>query len=225
MPLGCKIIRDFKRPSPELVERFARLPVANIDDNMERMAAVDSEIRPLGRGKLAGTAFTVRVPAGDNLMFHASLDLAKPGDVIVIDAGGYKDRAILGEIMAFYCRERGIRGIVCDGAVRDRDTLAEMDDFPVYARAISPNGPYKNGPGEINTPVVIGGKVVHPGDIVVGDADGLVFVSPENAEAVVEAAEKQNRVEAENIELILTKCSFERPWVAKKLEAIGCEIV
>ena len=166
MSIGCKIVKDFQRPAPELVTRFKDMPVANIDDNMGRIAAVDAAIEPIGyKGQLLGTAFTVRVPQGDNLMFHAAMDLAKPGDVIVIDAGGFTDRAIFGELMATYCKARGIKGIVCDGAIRDRGGLAAMEDFHVYARSATPNGPYKNGPGEINVPVVIGGKLVRPGDI------------------------------------------------------------
>ena len=95
MAVGCKIIRDFPRPAPELVALFRDMPVANIDDNMNRIAAVDSGIEPIGyKGQLLGTAFTVRVAQGDNLMFHAAMDLAKPGDVIVIDAGGFTERAI-----------------------------------------------------------------------------------------------------------------------------------
>lgn len=118
MSIGCKIVKDFQRPAPELVTRFKDMPVANIDDNMGRIAAVDAAIEPIGyKGQLLGTAFTVRVPQGDNLMFHAAMDLAKPGDVIVIDAGGFTDRAIFGELMATYCKARGIKGIVCDGAI------------------------------------------------------------------------------------------------------------
>jgi len=130
MSIGCKIIRDFPRPDPELVELFRDLPVANIDDCMERTAAVDSAIVPLGKGQLLGSAFTVRVAHGDNLMLHAAMDLAKPGDVILIDAGGFTERAIFGELMATYCKIRGVRGIVCDGAVRDAEALADkMNDI------------------------------------------------------------------------------------------------
>ena len=142
MSVGCRIIKDFQRPEKELVELFRDMPVANIDDNMNRVAAVDTNIEPIGyKGQLLGTAFTVRVPQGDNLMFHAAMDLAKPGDVIVIDAGGFTDRAIFGELMATYCKRRGVRGIVCDGAIRDRGGLAAMEDFHVYAKGANPNGP------------------------------------------------------------------------------------
>lgn len=225
MSVGCKIRKDFERPAKELVARFKDMPVANIDDNMGRIAAVDKTIEPVGKGQLLGTAFTVRVPQGDNLMFHAAMDLAKPGDVIVIDAGGFDDRAIFGELMATYCKTRGIKGIVCDGAIRDRGGLAAMEDFPVYARSATPNGPYKNGPGEINVPVVIGGKVVNPGDIIVGDDDGVIIISPAIAEEIADATLAVEKKEADIMKHILEDGTYIRPWVDEKLKEIGCEIV
>ena len=225
MSVGCKIIRDFPRPEPELVALFRDLPVANIDDCMDRTAAVDSAIVPLGKGQLLGTAFTVRVAPGDNLMLHAAMDLAKPGDVIVIDAGGFTERAIFGELMATYCKTRGVRGIVCDGAVRDAESLAAMEDFPVYARAVTPNGPYKNGPGEINTPITIGGRIACPGDIVVGDGDGVLFIRPEHATRLAEAAREVGNKEAEIMRNILENGTYIRPWVDDLLKKINCEIL
>lgn len=226
MSIGCKIIQDFPRPDPELVARFQNMPVANIDDCMGRLAAVDAAIEPVGnKGQLLGVAFTVRVPQGDNLMFHAAMDLAKPGDVIVIDAGGFTDRAIFGELMATYCKTRGIRGIVCDGAIRDRGGLAAMEGFAVYARAATPNGPYKNGPGEINVPVIIGGKLVRPGDIVVGDDDGVLFIDPAIAAELADATEAVEKKEAAIMEHILKDGTYVRPWVDEKLKEIGCEII
>ena len=201
------------------------MPVANIDDNMNRIAAVDAAIRPIGKGQLLGTAFTIRVPQGDNLMFHAGMDLAQPGDVIVIDAGGFTDRAIFGELMATYCKTRGIRGIVCDGAVRDCGALAAMEDFPVYARSATPNGPYKNGPGEINVPVVIGGKLAHPGDSVVGDEDGVLFIDPALAGDLAAATRKVEEKEAEIMAHIRNEGTYIRPWVDEKLKELGCKIV
>ena len=139
MAVGCKIIRDFPRPARELVERFRGVATSNLVDVMGSCAAIDGALAPIGRGKLLGTAFPVRLPQGDNLMLHAAIDLAQPGDVLVIDAGGFSERAVLGELMASYCKTRGIRGIVCDGAIRDRGALAQMEDFPVYARSVTPN--------------------------------------------------------------------------------------
>ena len=153
------------------------------------------------------------------------MDLAKPGDVIVIDAGGFVDRAIFGELMSTYCKTRGIRGIVVDGAIRDRDGLANLEDFPVYAKSATPNGPYKNGPGEINVPVVIGGKVVHPGDIVVGDDDGVLFIDPAIANEVADATEAVEKKEADIMKDILEDGTYIRPWVDAKLKEIGCEII
>ncbi len=224
MAVGCRIITKINRPDPALVERFRDMPVANIDDNMSRIAAVDTAIEPIGKGQLLGTAFTIRVPQGDNLMFHAAMDLAQPGDVIVIDAGGFTDRAIFGELMATYCRSRGIRGIVCDGAIRDRGGLSVMENFPVYARSATPNGPYKNGPGEINVPVVIGGKVVHPGDIIVGDEDGVIIIDPEIAEEIADATLAVEKKEADIMKHIVEEGTYIRPWVDDKLKEIGCVI-
>lgn len=225
MSVGCKIVKNWTRPSKELVARFKDMPVANIDDNMGRIAAVDTAIEPVGKGQLLGTAFTIRVPQGDNLMFHAAMDLAQPGDVIVIDAGGFTDRAIFGELMATYCKTRGIKGIVCDGAIRDRGGLAAMEDFPVYARSATPNGPYKNGPGEIGVPVVIGGKVVNPGDIIVGDDDGVIVIDPAIADEIADATLAVEKKEADIMKHILEDGTYIRPWVDELLEKIGCEIV
>ena len=225
MSNGCKIIKDFQRPSQNLVELFRDKQVANIDDTMNRIAAVDSSIIPIGKGQLLGTAFTIRVPQGDNLMLHMAMDLAKPGDVIVIDAGGFTDRAIFGELMSTYMRSRGIRGVVCDGAIRDKDALAEMEGFPVFAKAVTPNGPYKNGPGEINVPVVIGGKLVHPGDIIVGDGDGVIIIPPAEAEEIAKATEAIEQKEAKIMEHILNDGTYDRPWVMEKVKEIGCEII
>lgn len=223
---GCRIRKDFKRPDPTLVARFEGMPVANIDDNMQRIAAVDAAIKPVGyKGPMVGVAFTIRVAQGDNLMLHAAMDLAKPGDIIVIDAGGFEDRAIFGELMATYMKTRGIKGVICDGAIRDYGGLAALEDFRVYARSATPNGPYKNGPGEINEPVMCGGKMVYPGDIVVADDDGVLFIRPEDAEALIAATEAVEAKEADIMKHILEDGTYIRPWVEKKLTEIGCEIV
>ena len=222
---GNRIYKDFKRPAPELVKRFEGMPVANIDDNMQRIAAVDSAIKPVGyKGQMVGVAFTIRVAQGDNLMLHAAMDLAKPGDIIVIDAGGFTERAIFGELMCTYMKTRGIRGIICDGAVRDWGGLAALEGFNVYARSATPNGPYKNGPGEINVPVVCGGKIVYPGDIVVADDDGVLFIRPDEAEELVAATEAVEKKEADIMRHILEDGTYIRPWVDAKLKEIGTVI-
>ena len=221
--VGFRIISDFQRPEPALVEAFRELPVANIDDCMNRTAAVDGAIRPVNKAKLLGPAFTVKVPEGDNLMFHKAMDMAKPGDVIVIDAGGDPKRAIFGALMINYCKSRGLAGVIVDGAIRDYEELSQMD-FPVYARAVTPNGPYKNGPGEIGTVISFGGKVVRPGDIIAGDADGIVVIAPEDARELAQKAQKVLDMENGILEKILTEGTYIRPWVDEKLKELGCQI-
>lgn len=223
--IGYKIVSDFPRPEKALVELFRDIPVANIDDCMNRTAAADGRIRPMNKNPLLGTAFTVQVAQGDNLMFHKAMDLAKPGDVIVIDAGGCTDRAIFGALMINYCRIRGIAGVIVDGAVRDVEELSEMADIAVYAKGVTPDGPYKNGPGQINVPISFGGKVVCPGDIVVGDADGIIFIKPDQAEALAEKARAVVAKEADILDKILTEGTYIRPWVDELLEATGCQIL
>lgn len=223
MSAGCKIVYEINRPTKELVEQFRGMPVANIDDNMGRIAAVDAAIVPMNASPLLGPAFTIRMPAGDNLMFHKAMDMAQPGDVIMIDAGGSVDRSIFGELMVSYCRARGIAGIVLDGAIRDVDGISKMTDFAVYAKGVTPNGPYKNGPGEINVPIVVGGKTVKPGDIIVGDPDGVIIIDPAIAEEIAAATRATMDKEAEIMQDIVENGSYLRPWVDGKLREIGCE--
>lgn len=225
MSKGCKIILDFDRPDRALVEQFAGLPVANIDDCMGRTAAMNYRIRPMNDSPLLGTAFTIKVPEGDNLMFHKAMDLAKPGDVFIIDAGGDPSRSIFGELMVSYCRVRGIAGIVVDGSIRDSDTIRTFTDFPVYAIGTTPNGPYKNGPGEINFPVSVGGQVICPGDILVGDGDSILVIKPEDAEELAKAAKAVKVKEEGQLEGIKTGKGFPRPFVDQILEQIGVEYV
>ena len=225
MSAGCKIKKNFERPAKELVEAFRGIPVANIDDNMGRIAAVDASIFPLNpNAKLLGTAFTVNAPAGDNLLFHKALDMAQPGDVIVLANKGSLSRSLCGEIMSNYAKSRGLAGIIIDGCVRDSAALRELD-FPVYAKGVTPNGPYKNGPGEMNFPVSFAGIIINPGDIIVGDADGLLVIRPEDAEELAKKAKAWHDSEEKQLEGILTKGEGVRPWVDDKLKEVGFEFV
>lgn len=224
MNIGCRIVRDFVRTDRAVIEGFRDIPVANIGDCMNRMAAVSCDIRPMNGAKLLGPAFTVKVPAGDNLMFHKAMDMAKEGDVIVIDAEGATDRAIFGELMINYCMSRKLAGVVVDGCIRDFDTLRTID-FPVYARGITPNGPYKNGPGEINTVITFGGQIVRPGDIAVGDEDGILFIRPEEAGELLKKARGVVEKETGIMNTMERDGTYIRPWVDEKLEEIGCEYI
>ena len=224
MAIGCQIIRDFKRPDKDLVNMFEGLQVADLDDNMSKTQAVRHKITSFTGKSVVGTAFTVKLPHGDNLMFRAALEFVKPGDVIVIDAGGFEDRAVIGEVFTKYAMKMGVAGIICDGALRDSMILSELD-FPIFARCVSPNGPFFNGPGEVNVPIVCGGQLVNPGDIVVGDQDGIVFIRPEYAREVYEntiSAKKKEEVMLKELE---ETGSMTQTMVWNRLKEIGCTIV
>ena len=172
----------------DLVSRAALLPTANIGDAQERFG-VPRGITPVWSGaRVAGRAFTVQTRAGDNLFVHRALELASPGDVLVVDGGGDTTRALIGDLIGLKAQRAGIAGFVVDGAVRDADALAELG-LPVFARAVTPAGPYKHGPGRLDVAVAIGGVVVTPGDLVVGDADGVVVVRAADVETVLTDAE------------------------------------
>ena len=225
MAVGCRIKRNFERPDKELVEAFRGIPVANIDDQCGRIAAVDASIYPLNpKARLLGTAFTVNAPAGDNLLFHKALDMAQPGDVIVLANKGSMSRSLCGEIMSSYAKSRGLAGIIIDGCVRDSYALSQMD-FPVYAKGVTPNGPYKNGPGEMNFPVSFAGIIINPGDTIVGDSDGLIAIRPEFAKELAEKARAYHAGEEKQLEGIHTRGEWPRPWVDETLEKVGFEFV
>lgn len=220
---GFRIFTQINRPNPEMVELFRELPVCNIDDCMNKLAAMHSEIKPLNRVKLLGTAVTVRAPIGDNLMFHAAISLAEAGDVIVVAGGGCTERSLCGENMMQIARQKGIRGFVVDGTVRDSAALADFDDFNIFARGIMPNASYKGlGPGELNVPVAVGNQVVFPGDIIVGDEDGVIAIRPEQARTIAAEAKKLKEKEEANLELIV-KGESDRTWVQRALEERGCK--
>lgn len=185
-----------RHQAADIVSQFAGIATALISDNLERLPGVVG-LRPFHNGRhMIGIALTVRTRPGDNLVIHQALELVKPGDVIVVDGGGAVDRALIGEIMAAIAAKRGAAGFVLDGAIRDAADLA-TGDFPVFARTAIHRGPYKSGPGEINVPVSIGGQVVCPGDIVIGDADGVVVFTPALAETLLTAVRAQAAKEAE----------------------------
>lgn len=221
---GFRIYTKIRRPARELVEEFRGLPVANIADEMNRLFCVDARIKPLNHTPLLGTAFTVKAKVGDNLMFHKAIDMAQPGDVIVVDVQGDLTNSLTGEIMMRLAAKRGLAGVVVDGAVRDADALREME-FSVYAAGVTPKGPYKEGPGEINVPVSCGGVVVFPGDILVGDGDGIVVISPKDAPAVLEKAKKKLAQEHATFKAIeegtLDRSAYSDEAFIKK----GCEII
>lgn len=167
---------------------------------------------------MAGPALTVRTRPGDNLVVHKALDLARPDEILVIDAGGEVVNAILGELMCHYAASRGIAGLVVDGAVRDKAAISD-GPIPVFARGVSHRGPYKSGPGEIHGPVSLGGVAVHDGDIIVGDDDGVVVVPRARAEAIIAAAEALAVREQEQREAI-GRGEWDRSWIDQILHTV-----
>ncbi|MET4802153.1 RraA family protein [Bradyrhizobium sp. LB11.1] len=189
------------KPPADIIEGFRNAPTSIISDNLSRLPGAVG-LKPYHRsGRLIGAAFTVRTRPGDNLAIHRALELVGPGDVIVVDGGGDETRALVGEIMKNIAQWRKAEGYVIDGAIRDVAAFAD-DDFPCFARAVIHRGPYKNGPGEINVPVTIGGSVISPGDIVVGDEDGVVSFPAAGAAALLEAVCAQIKREEETLKAI-----------------------
>jgi regulator of RNase E activity RraA len=186
---------------PDLIATLKRIPVALLSDQLQRNRG-STGLHPYHHpAPLAGTAVTVRTRAGDNLAILRAFEICRPGDVLVVDADGDIANALVGGIMTFYAASAGIAGMVLDGAIRDVAEIRERP-FPVYARGVNHRGPYKDGPGAINVPVSVGGMAVSPGDIVVGDQDGLVVFSPEEAPTVIEKALLQKQKEDDTMQAI-----------------------
>lgn len=195
--MNCRIHPPGRPLDAALLSRFTAFPTSIVSDAQERVGGGPGihPVTPLPAGRsVGGTALTVRTRAGDNLVVHQALRLLEPGQVLMVDAGGAVDRAILGEIMVRYAKAHGAAGIVVDGAVRDRDGIAELG-LPVLARGVTHLGPYKSGPGEIRGPVQLGGVVVRTGDVVVMDTDGFVVVEAERAAVVADRAAERLRLE------------------------------
>jgi RraA family protein len=220
MSASMRILEIPKRPDAKLVGDLAQMVTPHLSDSMERLYAAGPRLRPMHReGKLAGPAYTVKTAAGDNLLVHKAIDTARRGDVIVVDAGGVLDNAIIGELMMSRARQRGVAGMVIWGAIRDSAEIG-AGIYPVFAAGVTHRGPYKNGPGEINVPIVIGGMVVNPGDIIVGDADGLVAVPLAQADKILASAQAILAKETAAMKQIL-EGTVDRSWVDKALKEKG----
>jgi RraA family protein len=220
--IGLQILRRTRRIDDSFVQAFAEIPVANVSDCMARMTAGGPRLRPMHKaGKLAGPALTVKTRPGDNLMIHKALEMAEPGDVIVVDGGGDLTNALIGELMTTYAMTRKVAGFVIDGAIRDLDVIG-AGSFPVYAAGVTHRGPYKDGPGEINVPIAIDGMVIHPGDLMLGDPDGLLCVPMANAEEILAAARKKVALEKTMMQDIQGG-KLDQAWVDAKLKSLGCD--
>mgnify|MGYP001413825919 CR=1 FL=1 len=185
-PLGFRIGKRPDEDALAFVESFRDVPAAHVSDCMGRMVGTTRLRAYHGFGHMCGVALTVRVRPGDNLMIHKALDMARPHDVIVIDGGGSTSQALLGELMRATALSKGVAGFVVDGAIRDAAAFAD-GKLACFARGHTHRGPSKEGPGEINAPISCDGLAVMPGDLVIGDCDGVIAVRPHDAAGLAEA--------------------------------------
>ncbi|WP_353151553.1 RraA family protein [Pollutimonas bauzanensis] len=200
-----------------LAQLFEGVPSSIISDSMRRIAGAYSLVPRHASGGLVGSAYTVKVRSGDNLYIHDALRKIKPGQVLVVDGEGHVDRALVGEIMMSVAKMRGVAGFVINGAIRDSDAF-KTHNFPCYSKGITHIGPLKNGPGEQDIAVVIDGCVVNPGDIVVGDCDGVVFIPRAFAQEVAALSRKKISVETDVLAGI-AKGVYDDAWITAALDA------
>jgi regulator of RNase E activity RraA len=221
---GFRIRASFDRLDAELMREFLAFDTPDVSDQLNRLSALEPAIRCLTgpESKVVGPACTVKVHPADNLMVHASLDVARPGDVVVIDAGGTSVNATLGNLVCAKAQHRGIAAFIIDGYVRDLPKIEPLG-FPVWARGGTTTGPWHNGPGEINYPISCGGVVVSPGDVIVADAAGVVVVPRDDAREILE---RLRTFEGKNERYFaaIQKGDFSNKWVDDALAERGCDI-
>ncbi len=222
--LGFIIHTRVERPPQHLVAPFKEFIACNVCDALGRFGAMHYSIKPVAPGmKMAGTAITVRTRPCDNLLIYKAIELAQPGDVLVIANYEYETNATWGDLTSMMAKARGLAGMVTDGLARDIVGLREVG-LPVFARGLTPNSPMKDGPGEINVPISCGGVVVNPGDIIVGDEDGVVVVPRADAELVIERTRAIIAKEEKTVKDILSGKVIPE-WVNKTLAEKGAQIV
>jgi regulator of RNase E activity RraA len=215
------IRRDFDRVSPAIVAKASQFAASILADVAGRRGTLDGRITAISPGlRMAGPAFTIEVRPGDNLMIHAAMSMAKPGDILVIDGKGDRTCALMGSIMINACKKLGLGGVILDAAVRDCEELRELG-FPVYSVGTNPNGPTKFVPGRINWPISCGGASINPGDLIVGDADGVVVVEREKAESLLDLAAKKVADERARIADIVAGKNLRPKWLEGSLRAAG----
>ncbi|MGR6805198.1 RraA family protein [Sphaerotilus natans] len=215
------VIRDFERVDADVVAQAAGFASSILADVAGRRGALHGRIAPLAPSmRFAGPAITVEVRPGDNLMIHAALAVAQPGDVIVVDGKGDLSSALMGEIMSQQAVALGVVAVVIDGAVRDSEAIRAMG-FPMYAAGLNPNGPTKAIAGRLNHPISIGGVTVRAGDLVVGDADGVTVVEREKAAALMPLAAEKVAAETRRIADIQSRKALRPAWLDGALRAAG----
>lgn len=227
MSVGNRVFLERDLPDAEVMEGFRTLPAANVADTMGRSCALNSQIRLISSPSkpiMVGAALTVKARPGDNLMLHKALDMAGPNDVIIVSNEGDRTHSLMGEIMAVYAQyTRKVQGIVLDGPIRDIEELSQMEMF-LYATGSTPGGPYKEGPGEVNVPISIGNISVNPGDIVLGDRDGVIIIPKADAAQILEEAKKYAEMDASKV-AAAKNGTAKRQWVEDTLVKKNVEII
>ena len=218
----AQIITKFQRPSAQLVASFTGLGAATVYEAAGRIGSVDPAIKPLGPGvEIVGPALTVQCFPRDNLMLHKALQVAQPGDIIVATTDGYHNAGYFGDLMATSALALKIGGLAIDGCVRDSADILEMG-FPIFSRGTCIRGTVKRNPGTINHPIVFGEVVVHPGDLVVGDDDGMVIIPQARIEEVLEASKQRVQKEIDKAAALRTgKTSMELNKLHTVIESLG----
>jgi len=215
------VVTDIQRVEAAVVEQARGFASSILADVAGRRGGLSGRIAPLAPSmRFAGPAITVEVRPGDNLMIHAALAIARPGDVIVVDGKGDLSSALMGEIMSQQAMALGVAAVVIDGAVRDSEAIRELG-FPMFAAGCNPNGPTKSVAGRLNHPISIGGVAVHPGDLVVGDADGVTVIERDKAAAMMPLAVEKVAAETKRIADIKSRKALRPGWLDAALRAAG----
>lgn len=223
MSLGLRIGKRERCVSAATIKQYEGTAAAHVSDAMGRMFHGGSLLRPMHKdGGMVGAAFTVKTRPGDNLLVHKALGMLSPGDVLVVDAGGDTTNAIVGELMTTEAKQAGAAGVVIYGAIRDHGTISK-GSFPVYAVGVTHRGPYKDGPGEINVPIAVDGMVIYPGDLIVGDADGIVAIPYDHVDEIFKAVLATREREDKKLAAILAGEPINRDWADATLKSKGCE--
>lgn len=227
MAVGNRVFLKRNLPDNYLVEEFSKLPAANVADCMGRLCGMNPSIRLMSNPSetiMCGVALTVKARPGDNMMLHKAMNMSMPGDVIVVSNEGERSRAIMGEIMYNYMQGfKKIAGIVIDGPIRDIDVISK-GHLPIYATGTNPAGPYKEGPGEVNVPIACGSITVNPGDIILGDKDGVIVIPRQDAAEILEKAKTLSAADKQKAENS-AKGTVNRQWVEDLMEKKNVEII
>lgn len=214
------IVRDIERVNADVVKQASKFQAAILADVAGRRGTMHARVAPVHDSMaLAGPAFTVEVRPGDNLMIHAAIALAQPGDILVIDGKGDQTVALMGTLMLSACKKKGLGGVIVDGAIRDKLDILALD-FPVFSAGFNPAGPTKFIPGRINHPISAGGTTVYPGDLVVADADGVVVLGRTLAPTLLALAAKKEADEAARMEAI-SRGDVASKWLPSALQVAG----